>query len=521
MAITNIITEMSLRDVLNTIFRHKWKIVVIAIAIALGVTVYTFVVPEMYRSEGKLMVRLGRSVAVDPAVTGPTMALLTNRDAEVKSELAILQNRDLFEQVLKETGDDVFLRRVDEMGAAGAKERLRVVRRLMTAASDAVDGILVSLDLKTALSKHDKAIKKAMDQLSVEVERNTNTIVMAYEAPGAEQAKTILEYILHFYMDRHIQVHASEATPEFFEDQTAKLLEEVTKAEQDLNEYKTKNGLTSIETQKGALLERINSLDGEVANIAAKRDGSKARLAVLEEAVKRNKPTHELNRIVRNVNPVVDNLKQLLVDLRNQETEMASRYPDNYRPLVQLREQITQTEDVVNKEEKTRTEVTTGVNSAYQDLYIATEQERSELQAGEASFVSLSTDLEKARGELDKLASLEVELNRLTRNLEVAEKEYKEYRDNLLRSRVSYALDQAKVSNVSIIQSPTLPLGPSRPNKPLNMGLGILLGLFAGVCFAFLLDYLDDTLRTKENVERRLGVPVLTVLSEKEFKGCT
>jgi uncharacterized protein involved in exopolysaccharide biosynthesis len=148
-------------------------------------------------------------------------------------------------------------------------------------------------------------------------------------------------------------------------------------------------------------------------------------------------------------------------------------------------------------------------------------QERSELESGVAAYKLLSEELAKAKEEFTKLAAFEVELNRLSRNLEVAEKEYKEYRDNLSRSQISYALDQAKVSNISVIQAPTLPLGPSRPNKPLNMALGLLLGLFAGVSIAFLLDYLDDTLRTKEKVERRLGVPVLTILTEKEISGCT
>jgi uncharacterized protein involved in exopolysaccharide biosynthesis len=522
MAITNIVTELSLRDVLNTIFRHKWKIVVITLAIALGVTVYTWVVPELYRSESKMMVRLGRSVAIDPAVVGPSMAMITNRDADVKSEMAILQNRDLFEQVVAQIGEDSFLLRPDELTTEGGlMERLRVFRRVSRGLAQAAEEILIGLDLKTRLSKHDKAIKKAMENLKVEVERNTTTLLVSYEAPGAELAKNTLDYILRFYLDRHIQVHASEATPDFFENQTAKLLEEMTRSEQELNEFKTKNGLSSIETQKGAMLERINSLDGEAANVAAKRDGSKARLAVLEEALKKNTPTHELTRIVRNVNPVVDNLRQLLVDLRNQETELASRYPETYRPLEQLRQQIKQTEEVVNQQEKTRTEVTTGINSAYTDLYIAVAQERSELESGVAAYKLLSEELAKAKEEFAKLAAFEVELNRLSRNLEVAEKEYKEYRDNLSRSQISYALDQAKVSNISVIQAPTLPLGPSRPNKPLNMALGLMLGLFAGVSIAFLLDYLDDTLRTKEKVERRLGVPVLTILTEKEISGCT
>ncbi len=229
---------------------------------------------------------------------------------------------------------------------------------------------------------------------------------------------------------------------------------------------------------------------------------------------------HELTRIVRNVNPVRDNLKEVLVELRNEEAQLASLYPADNRHLVRIREQIQITEEVLNEQEVDRTEVTTGVNSVHQDLYIAVQQEKSLLESKLAALDVLKQELESARQELDQLASLEIELRRYERNLDTAETEYQEYRDNLLRSRISTALDKANVSNVSIAEPATEPLTPVRPNKPLNIGLGIVLGLLAGLCLAFLLDYLDDALSTKDQAEKRLGVPVLATVSEKEFKGC-
>ena len=82
-------------------------------------------------------------------------------------------------------------------------------------------------------------------------------------------------------------------------------------------------------------------------------------------------------------------------------------------------------------------------------------------------------------------------------------------------------MDQSKISNVNEIQAASKPIDPVRPKKARNIGLGLLLGLFLGLCYAFLLEFLDDSLNTVEAAEKRLGVPVLTALSVNEYKSCT
>lgn len=520
MAISNGIIETSLRDILNTVFRHKWKIILITLIIAAGVTAYTYAIPEMYESEAKVLVKVGRNAQVDPTVTGPTMPLLGSREAEVKAEIAILKNRDLFERVVDEIGAEK-LAKAGSSELTGWKRPLRVVRSLLAGLAKAGDRVLFALDLKKPLTPRQKAIQRGMDNLSVEAENGTTSLTVTYQAADPELAEKTLDLLLELYRERHIEVHASNASPEFFEGQTSELLAEVNKWEEQLGHFKSENGIVSLESQKDAILERIVSLDGRVDDVGADADGSRARLAVLEDALEARPAVHELNRIVRNVNPVRDNLKEVLVELRNEEAQLASLYPDTNRHLQRIREQISRTEEVLEAQETTRTEVTTGINSVHQDLFLAVQQEKAMLESKLAAHDLLKKELEAARQELDKLAGLEIELRRYERNLDTAITEYEEYRDNLMRSRISTALDKASVSNVSVAQPPSQPLAPVRPNKPLNIGLGIVLGLFAGLCLAFLLDYLDDSILTKDKAEKRLGVPVLTTVSEKEFKGCT
>ncbi|HEX72538.1 MAG TPA: hypothetical protein ENN65_04420, partial [Candidatus Hydrogenedentes bacterium] len=108
-----------------------------------------------------------------------------------------------------------------------------------------------------------------------------------------------------------------------------------------------------------------------------------------------------------------------------------------------------------------------------------------------------------------------------TRHKELAEAEYRQYRENREQARITAAMTMDNVSNVSVVQPASKPLLPVKPRKIRIISLGLLLGLFGGICLAFVCEYFDDSLNTTEAVEKRLGVQVLASISEKEFRACT
>lgn len=71
-------------------------------------------------------------------------------------------------------------------------------------------------------------------------------------------------------------------------------------------------------------------------------------------------------------------------------------------------------------------------------------------------------------------------------------------------------------NNVSILDDASRPLYPIKPRKRLNLFLGAMLGAFLGIAAAFFLDYLDNTFRTPEDVEKHLGLAVLGVIPKAE-----
>jgi len=73
-----------------------------------------------------------------------------------------------------------------------------------------------------------------------------------------------------------------------------------------------------------------------------------------------------------------------------------------------------------------------------------------------------------------------------------------------------------KVDSVSIVDTAVIPEHPVKPNKPLNVLIAFVVGLMASLGLVFLLEYLDNTIKTSNDVEDILGIPVLGVIPNYE-----
>ncbi len=147
------------------------------------------------------------------------------------------------------------------------------------------------------------------------------------------------------------------------------------------------------------------------------------------------------------------------------------------------------------------------------------EKEQANLQALIARKQFLTEALEKRKADLIKLKEHETVLIGLQREVDIARDEYRQYHDNYQRAKISNALDVSKISNVSIIQPATIPIEPNKSKKRRKVAaLGFLLGLVGGIGLAYGREYLDDSIKTNEDVKKRLGLPVLATIEYKKAK---
>ncbi|MFH1083559.1 MAG: GumC family protein [Pseudomonadota bacterium] len=514
------IPEGSLRDVYHVLFRHKSKVILFFIAVIVIVTAGTFLASEIYRSDAKVLVRLGReSVSLDPtATTGTVISVGQQRENEIKSELEILNSKELVEKVVDAIGPQAFLESPEEINRAGgsadpaSQNIIDGIRRKLRPVSRAPGAFLGSLSLNP-LSDRDKAILNVTKSTEIEALKNSNIITVSFEAKSRKLAQETINKLIGFYLDKHINVHRTRGSYEFFNQQTDQLRNSLVQAEENLREIKNKTGIASLDEQRRALVKRIGDLEQELEGTESSLAASKAKVQVLRETLSGLPETLVTQETVGTPNPGADLMRARLYDLQLKEQELLSRFTENSKQVQEVRRQIAEAQGLLDKEERTRTQTTKGLNEAHKQVKLALVTEEATFSSLEAKAREQRAQLSSSRGELKWVNDSEMRLAQAQRGKDIQEANYRKYYEKLEQARIDNALEIEKISNISVVQPATYPAKPVRPRKALNLALGLFLGIFGGLGLAFFSEYMAQDLSTPESAEKRLGIPVLATIN--------
>jgi len=492
----------SLRDIYYVIFRQKWKILLFFLATVLTVTAGTFLVPKIYRSESQLLVRLGReSVSLDPtATTGPVISVAQSRENEIKSELEILKSRDLIEKVVDAIGPSLLLYPPKE-----SKENLRPPSERRWSLFD-------SSPLGNPLTDREKAILLVTKKLEIEVLKNTNIISIAYEAENRTLAQETIEKLIGFYLEKHINVHRTQGSYEFFDQQTDQIRNHLAKTEEDLRQLKNKTGIASLGEQRSVLFKRTGDLQQQVAETEAALVASRAKVEAIQKNLADVPETLVTQESSGHQNQAADLMRARLYELQIREQDLLIRYGEKNKLIQDVRRQIAEARAILDKEEPTRTQVTRGLNEAHIRLEGDLLSEKATLSSLQEKAKEQRAQLASARAELKPINDQETQMAQVQRDASIQEANYRKYDEKLEQARIDHALEMGKISNISVVQPATYPLKPVRPRKLLNLALGLFLGLFGGLGLAFFSETMDHTFKKPEDIEERLKLPTLATI---------
>ena len=91
-------------------------------------------------------------------------------------------------------------------------------------------------------------------------------------------------------------------------------------------------------------------------------------------------------------------------------------------------------------------------------------------------------------------------------------KEAMDIANQLAKSLKVISTEVKKVDNIQLLDEAILPTSPDNPNPKLNMAIAFFIGLMISMGIAFLLEYLDNTVKSQEEIEKLTGVPVIGII---------
>jgi uncharacterized protein involved in exopolysaccharide biosynthesis len=494
----------TIRDFFYVLFRHKRKAIAFFLIVLIATIAGAFLAAEIYRSDAKLMVRIGReSVTLDPtASTGQVISVGPSRESEINSEIEILKSRELAQKVVDAIGPNVILEGLkskSETGTLGPGQKMH--KRFSI--------FLSNLGVTKPLTDQEMAIIQFTENFTVERQKNTNILLLSYEAPDPMLSQNILSKLIEFFLEKHIAAHRNVGSFEFFGKQSDQSKGQVAQIEEELKKLKSTSGVSSLDEQRRILMSRIGSLQQESEATQSAIAISRAKVKELKGKLEGMSPTLVTQETRGTSNQGADLMRARLYELQLKEQELLSKYTPTSMPVQEVSRQIEEAKALLAKEEPTRTQVTTGINTAYQELNLDFIKENANLSSSEAKAHVIKTQLNGARAELTELNNTEVKMVNLQRELSLSDAKYRKYTENLEQSRIDQALMNNKMSNISVIQEATASQRPVKPLKSLYIALGFLLGILGGIFLAFFSEYHDHSLKKPQDVEEKLNLPLL------------
>jgi uncharacterized protein involved in exopolysaccharide biosynthesis len=475
---------MSLRDIIAVLFKHKGKISLVFLTITTVISGGTFLLTPVYEAKSSLLVKLWKDDSSRLGVgSGNSGAFLTlTQDELANTEIQVLTSRELADKVVR------------TLGVKALYPDLLQDPKVPDPMAAAVD----------AFSRN----------LKVSGVRKSNVITVSFQHSDPKITARAVNLLVDAFKEKHLALH-SDPQSSFIGSQLDSFHDKLKQSEKSLQEFQQANNAFSLEEQRSLLLRQRTDLDtsykttsNSIRELSNKIASIKAQMNYISRNTARYTQT-ERDRIVIDA-------KSKLLELQLKEQELRRKYTESNRLVVNARREI----ELVNQflreqEEGIAGKVKTG-NPVYQSLELELFRAQGDLSAQSAKAASLKVQL----GQLDQqIAGLDLSENKvqnLKREIDINEKNYRTYADRQEEARISEVMNNLKLSNVSVIQSASVPTKPIKPNNMLNVMLGIFLGLVSSLTLAYVCESLAQTFSDPESVEGYLELPVLLSIPDKE-----
>jgi uncharacterized protein involved in exopolysaccharide biosynthesis len=328
--------------------------------------------------------------------------------------------------------------------------------------------------------------------VSVDPLRNTRLVQIGVEDPDPKLAAEMANALASSYQTQNLELKLAAARDAlaWLSNQVRDLKSKVNESELALQQYREQAGLVSVEEKQNLTVKKLAEFNSAYIEAKARRLEMETRLAELRRAAQKPELLESSPMVVNNT--LIQKLKGQLVELEVQRSKLLKTYKEKHPEVIKVQTQVD--------------EIARRVKEEVEKLAFSMESEYNVLKAREAAMLQ-ATD--QYRAEAQNLSKKEIQYGILKREADSNQQLYDVLLKKLKETSLTQGLD---TNNVRLVEPAVAPKLPVRPQKVRNLAMATVLGLGLGLVAAFVLEHLDDRIRTPEQAERALDIPVLAVI---------
>jgi len=320
--------------------------------------------------------------------------------------------------------------------------------------------------------------------LNLQVVPRTRVIEISYIHHDPQLAAEIANTIVKTFIEENFRTRyeSTNQTADWLSKELSDLQLKVQTSEEKLVRYQKENGMVGIDEKQNIVTAKLDELNKQLTNAQTDRIQKEANLKLAQSG----DPSIFANLATNNL---VEKLRSQQADLERQFAQATSQFGSSYPEVVELKSQLKEVETSIAAEQKR-------LLAIVREEYLAAVQ-REKL---------LNTAFQEQKQQDNQLNESAIEYTALKRDADTNRELYQSLLQRLKEASVSAGL---RSSNIRVVDVARIPVIPAKPDVPLNIAFGFVLGLVGGVGIAFLQESLDTTVANLEQVTALTALPAL------------
>jgi polysaccharide biosynthesis transport protein len=467
--------DSTLREYVRVLIKRKWMVISVVAGIFMVVAIASLRQTPIYEAKGQIVINKADSNLITFKDSGQVMDYYEQSDLD--TEVRILQSDLMALQVIRQLNLD----KRPEFGGH----------------SDQKQANLVADSLQTDSNRTSSLLARFRGNLRVTLIPNTRIIEIRYNSTDPHLAASAVNTLAATYVEQNYQTkfESTMAASEWLKKQLVDLQMKVETSQEKLVRYQKEHEILGIDEKQNITTEKLDELNKEMTMAESDR--------MQKEAVYRQTQTNDPEAIAAAIvsdtagtnaatSGLLDKLREQQANLKIQIADLSTQFGPSYPKVAQLNNQLKEIDHQLQSE----------MNKAVDHLkgqYLAALQRENMLR----------DSFEKQKQEANKLNESAIEYSILKRDLDSNRTLYEGLLEKLKEAGVTAGL---RSNNFRIIDAARVPTAPSEPNIPRNLAFALVLGLISAVGLAFVLENMDNTVRTPEQAQAISALPSLGMI---------
>jgi capsular exopolysaccharide synthesis family protein len=479
--------EIHILDRLAVVYRYRRIALTVFVLASAAMMIQGYSNIQVYQARAQILIEDERSTAV-PGISSTDNTYYEDPEPYYKTQYKILTGRDLTRRVIKQ----LHLENVPEYnGTAVAPTGVPFLSRLKQQVEHFVSrtsAAAVETPKIDETPDESALVSSFVGHVSVSPVTGSRLVDITFDARDPKFAALAVNTLVDEYVQQNLalKLAGTQNMIDWLEQEVTKQQAKVQDSERGLAEYRDKQNALSLDDKQNIVLSRLNKLNDDVMTSRTKK-AQKEVLYSQIKAISGGLSPESIPAVGQSL--AVQTAKGHVIEAQRTREAMAAKYGEKHPTLVKA------TADLQEAQRQYEVEISRSVQQIKNDYDTALLEEQT-----------MSRALEGAKADAQDLSKKSVNYNVMERE---ANSNRQVYQSLLQRSNELKVSSNSRQNNVRVVDHAEVPKGPMAPAGRRTWLLSLGVGLVLAVGVAYGLDYMNDTIKTPEDVTRRLKLPFL------------